>query len=109
MTDPDEIDEVIKKSRRKTGRPRLGRFRRSVETSDEAVEIARTRGKLIFLTVIVDNDGENRAVIDMVFRDRAFLKISKEFVILYANNDDDHRKVRVRYCGRTRGGAAEHP
>jgi cation transport regulator ChaB len=40
MADPDEIDEVIKKSRRKTGRPRLGRFRRSVETSDEAVAAA---------------------------------------------------------------------
>lgn len=40
MTDPDEIDEAIKKSRRKTGRPRLGRFRRSVETSDEAVAAA---------------------------------------------------------------------
>ena len=40
MADPDEIDEVIKKSRSKTGRPRLGRFRRSVETSDEAVAAA---------------------------------------------------------------------
>ena len=55
---------------------------RCVKTSKEAVEIARTRGKLIFLTVIVDNDGENRAVIDNVFRDRTFLKIAKEFVIL---------------------------
>ena len=40
-----------------------------VRTAKEAVEIARTRGKLIFLTVIVDHDHENRAVIDNVFRD----------------------------------------
>ncbi|MHC5052889.1 MAG: hypothetical protein ACYTGK_20055, partial [Planctomycetota bacterium] len=40
-----------------------------VKDAKEALEIARTRGKLIFLTVIVDHDGENRAVIDNVFRD----------------------------------------
>jgi len=41
-----------------------------------ALEMARTRGKLILLTVIVDHDGENRAVVEHVFRDAAFLKIS---------------------------------
>ncbi|MHC4547686.1 MAG: tetratricopeptide repeat protein [Planctomycetota bacterium] len=67
-----------------------------VKSAKEALEIARTRGKLIFLTVIVDHDAENRAVIDNVFRDASFLKIAKEFVILYANNEDDHGKVRVK-------------
>jgi len=67
-----------------------------VRTRQEAVELARTRGKLIFLTVIVDHDGENRMVIDEVFRDAAFLKIAKEFVIAYANNEDDHGKVKVK-------------
>jgi len=67
-----------------------------VKTSKEALEIARTRGKLIFLTVIIDNDGENRAVIDNVFRDGAFLRIAKEFVILYANNEEEHGKIKVK-------------
>jgi len=66
------------------------------KTPEEAVEIARTRGKLIFLTVIVDGDGENRAVIDNVFRNRAFLRIAPEFVCLYANKDDEHGRVKVR-------------
>lgn len=67
----------------------------------QALEIARTRGKLIFLTVIVDHDAENRAVIDNVFRDASFLRIAKEFVILYANNEDDHGKVKVKVGGKT--------
>ena len=67
-----------------------------VRNAEEAHEIARTRGKLIFLTVIVDHDAENRAVIDNVFRDREFLKIAPEFVIVYANNEDDHGKVTVK-------------
>jgi hypothetical protein len=67
-----------------------------VKNSEEAVKIARTRGKLIFLTVIVDNDAENRLVIDNVFRDRAFIKISKEFVCVYANPDDTHGKVKYK-------------
>ncbi|MHC4957792.1 MAG: hypothetical protein ACYTGN_05400 [Planctomycetota bacterium] len=67
-----------------------------VKNSEEAVKIARTRGKLIFLTVIVDNDAENRLVIDNVFRDRAFIKISKEFVCVYANPEDTHGKVKFK-------------
>jgi len=74
---------------------------RCVKNHTEALEIARTRGKLIFLTVIVDHDGENRAVIDNVFRDPSFLKISKEFVILYANNEDEHGRVKVKVDGKT--------
>lgn len=61
-----------------------------------ALEIARTRGKLIFLTVMVDNDGENRMVIDAVFRNKAFIKISREFVCLLANPHDQHGKVAVK-------------
>jgi hypothetical protein len=72
-----------------------------VKNAKEAVEIARTRGKLIFLTVIVDHDHENRAVIDNVFRDSSFLKIAKEFVILYANNEDDHGRIKVKVDGKT--------
>jgi len=72
-----------------------------VKNAKEAVEIARTRGKLIFLTVIVDHDHENRAVIDNVFRDASFLKIAKEFVILYANNEDEHGRIKVKVDGKT--------
>ncbi len=61
-----------------------------VATSEEAVKIARTRGKLIFLTVLVDHDNEARMVADQTFRDKAFLKIAKNFVFLYANNENDH-------------------
>jgi len=69
---------------------------RCVRDAKTALEIARTRGKLIFLTVIVDNDGENRMVIDSVFRDRSFIKISREFVCLLANPHDQHGKVAVK-------------
>ncbi len=72
-----------------------------IKDAKEALEIARTRGKLIFLTVIVDHDAENRAVIDNVFRDASFLRIAKEFVILYANNEDEHGKVKVKVGGKT--------
>ena len=65
-------------------------------THEEAVTLARTRGKLIFLTVIVDDDNENRAVIDQVFRDKEFLKISEEFVCVYANYMDQHGKVKAK-------------
>ncbi len=67
-----------------------------VRTQEEAITLARTRGKLIFLTVIVDHDGENRAVIDQVFRDKEFLKIAEEFVCVYANNEDQHGKVKAK-------------
>ncbi|MHC4930801.1 MAG: tetratricopeptide repeat protein [Planctomycetota bacterium] len=64
--------------------------------SDTAVEIARTRGKLIFLTVIVDNDAESRMVVDEIFRNREFLKLAKEFVCVYANPHDEHGRVKVK-------------
>jgi hypothetical protein len=67
-----------------------------VRTKEEALTLARTRGKLIFLTVIVDDDGENRAVIDQVFRNKEFLKIAPEFVCVYANWQDQHGKVKVK-------------
>jgi hypothetical protein len=67
-----------------------------VKTAEEAVKIARTRGKLILLTVIIDGDGENRMVVDQVFRDRAFRKIADEFVLLYANKDNEHGQVMVK-------------
>jgi len=65
-----------------------------IATAERAVEIARTRGKLILLTVLVDNSASNRAVVDQVFRSKEFRKIAGEFVLLYANKDDDHGKVR---------------
>jgi outer membrane protein assembly factor BamD (BamD/ComL family) len=71
---------------------------------DTAVRLARTRGKLIFLTVLVDNDPSNRAVIDEVFRDKAFAKIAPEFVVVYANTDDTHGKV----AGKGADGKAAH-
>jgi len=67
-----------------------------VRSHEEAIQLARTRGKLIFLTVIVDDDAENRAVIDNVFRDKEFLKISKEFVCAYANYQERHGQVKVK-------------
>lgn len=68
----------------------------AVKDKTIAVEMARTRGKLIFLTVIVDHDHENRAVIENVFRDKEFLKLASEFVIVYANPEDQHGKVMVK-------------
>lgn len=65
-----------------------------VKDSKTAVEIARTRGKMILLTVIVDGDPENRIVPEDVFRDAGFKKISSEFVLLYANNDWKHGQVK---------------
>jgi len=65
-------------------------------TKEEAVTLARTRGKLIFLTVIVDDDNENRAVIDDLFRNKEFLKIAPEFVCVYANYMEKHGKVKVK-------------
>lgn len=65
-------------------------------THEEAITLARTRGKLIFLTVIVDDDHENRAVIDQVFRDKEFLKVAEEFVCVYANWQDQHGKVKAK-------------
>jgi len=61
---------------------------------DKILEIARTRGKLIFLTVMVDHDGENRAVIDAVFRDKDFVRLSKQFVCVLANPEDKHGRIK---------------
>ena len=69
---------------------------RFVADPAKAVEMARTRGKLIFLTVVVDNDSENRAVVERVFKDAALQKVLREYICLYANPHDDHGKVRVR-------------
>jgi len=81
-----------------------------VKDSQTAVEIARTRGKLILLTVIVDTDDQNRAVIETIFRDREFIKISKEFVLLYANNDFKHGRVkRKTKAGKTEKRCADCP
>jgi len=66
------------------------------KTPKEAVEMARTRGKLIFITVCVDNDEENRAVIKNVLHNRKWQKIAREFVLIYANKDDDHGSVMVK-------------
>jgi hypothetical protein len=65
-------------------------------TPKEAVKMARTRGKLIFITICVDNDSENRAVIKNVLQNRAWQKIAREFVLIYANKDDDHGSVMVK-------------
>lgn len=65
-------------------------------TPKEAVEMARTRGKLMFITICVDNDGENRAVIKNVLQNKAWRKIAREFVLIYANKDDDHGSVMVK-------------
>jgi hypothetical protein len=66
------------------------------KTKEQAVELAKTRGKLIFLTVIVDHDHENRAVVENVFRDKGFLKIAEEFICVYANVEDQHGKTKVK-------------
>jgi hypothetical protein len=65
-------------------------------TPKEAVEMARTRGKLIFITIIVDNDAENRAVVKEVLQNKAWQKVAREFVLVYANKDSDHGTVMVK-------------
>jgi len=66
------------------------------KTPKEAVEMARTRGKLIFITIIVDNDAENRAVVKEVLQNKAWQKVAREFVLVYANRDDHHGSVMVK-------------
>ncbi|MEM8885016.1 MAG: hypothetical protein AAGD14_13170 [Planctomycetota bacterium] len=65
-------------------------------TPKEAVEMARTRGKLIFITVCVDNDEENRATVKNVLHNKKWQKIAREFVLIYANKDRDHGSVMVK-------------
>ena len=62
----------------------------------EAVEIARTRGKLIFITICVDNDSENRAAVKNVLQNKAWQKVARHFVLIYANKDTDHGSVMVK-------------
>ncbi|MHC4339951.1 MAG: tetratricopeptide repeat protein [Planctomycetota bacterium] len=64
--------------------------------SETAVKMARTRGKLIFLTVLVDDDSESRMVVDEGFRNKEFLKLAKEFGCVYANPHDEHGRVKVK-------------
>ncbi|MHC4938379.1 MAG: hypothetical protein ACYTHK_05370 [Planctomycetota bacterium] len=65
-------------------------------TPKEAVEIARTRGKLMFITICVDNDAENRLVIKNVLHNKKWQKVARDFVLIYANKDDDHGSVMVK-------------
>ncbi|MGH7162895.1 MAG: tetratricopeptide repeat protein [Planctomycetota bacterium] len=67
-----------------------------VPDSKTAVEVALTRGRMIFLTVIVDGDAENRAVVEDVWKDAQLQKVAEEFVCLYANPDDTHGKFAVK-------------
>ena len=66
------------------------------KTPKEAVEMARTRGKLIFITVCIDGDEENRATVKNVLHDKAWQKMARNFVLIYANKDHDHGTVMVK-------------
>jgi len=63
--------------------------------AENALELARTRGTLVFLTVIVDHDAENRAVIEQVFEDAKLRRTLESFACLLANPESDHGSVRV--------------
>ena len=63
--------------------------------AENALELARTRGTLVFLTVIVDHDAENRAVIEQVFEDAKLGRTLESFACLLANPESDHGSVRV--------------
>ena len=67
-----------------------------VATVEKAVEMAKTRGKMIFLTVIVDHDQQNRAVMEGALQDSKLRKTLTEFVCLYANPEDEHGSINVR-------------
>ncbi len=67
-----------------------------VATAEKAVELAKTRGKMIFLTVIVDHDQQNRAVMEGALQDSKLRKVLTEFVCLYANPEDEHGSINVR-------------
>jgi len=72
------------------------------KTPKQAVEMARTRGKLIFITVCVDNDTENRATVKNVLHDKAWQRIARGFVLIYANKDSDHGTVVVKLANGKR-------
>jgi len=65
-------------------------------TPKEAVEIAKTRGKLMFITVCIDGDSENRAAVQNVLHDKAWQKVARDFVLIYANKDSEHGTVMVK-------------
>ncbi len=67
-----------------------------VPTAEKAVELAQSRGKMIFLTVIVDDDQQNRAVMEGALQDSKLRKMLNEFVCLYANYQDEHGSINVR-------------
>ncbi|MHC4956335.1 MAG: hypothetical protein ACYTGZ_21040 [Planctomycetota bacterium] len=62
----------------------------------EAVEMARSRGRLIFITIAIDDDNENRATVKNVLHDKAWQKIARDFVLIYANPQDNHGSVMVK-------------
>jgi len=66
------------------------------KTPKEAVHIARTRGKLIFITACVDGDSENRAAVKNVLHSKKWQKVARDFVLIYANKDRDHGSVMVK-------------
>jgi len=79
-------------------------------TSEAAVEVARSRGKLIFLTVMVDHDAENRAVVEDSFQDPKLKKTLEDFACLLANPESDHGSVRIRLDnGKTAARCADAP
>ncbi|MGQ0613968.1 MAG: tetratricopeptide repeat protein [Planctomycetaceae bacterium] len=79
-------------------------------SADAARERARTRGRLIFLTVVVDHDNENRAVMDTVLRDAKLLKVLEEFACLLANPENQHGGVRIKLPdGKTELRCADAP
>jgi hypothetical protein len=66
------------------------------KTAKEAVHIARTRGKLIFITACIDGDSENRAAVKNVLHSKKWQKVARDFVLIYANKDRDHGSVMVK-------------
>lgn len=75
-----------------------------------ALETARTRGKMLFLTVLVDHDAENRAVVEEVLADRALQKTLQEFVCVYANPEQQHGQVAVKTpAGKRTARCADFP
>jgi len=76
--------------------PRKSKGIHFIATSEKAVEIAKTRGRLIFLTVTVDHDNECRAVMDTRLRDPKLIKLLGQFVCLYANPENEHGTIKVK-------------
>ena len=65
-------------------------------TPKEAVHMAKTRGKMIFITAVVDGDEENRLAVKNVLHSKKWQKIAREFVLVYANKDRDHGTIMVK-------------